>query len=140
MRVTLCGKYVSHDLEGSSQSASGATLDSAAIDALIDLLGGESDALAEVVNACLEELPARIAEIHAGIATADAVLTGRAAHTLKSNALTVGALNLARLSAEIEAAARAGDLSAVGAPAAALDGEWATTRPLLVALRDNDVA
>ena len=81
-------------VDGSNLPVPGGSLDAAAIDALIDLLGDDADVLAEVVDACLEEVPTRIAEIRAGAESGDATLVGRAAHTLKSNALTFGALEL----------------------------------------------
>ncbi len=124
-------------MDGSNHPASVDPLNPAAIDSLIDLLGGDSDALTELTEAFLEEAPLRIAEAHAGVDAADSVLTGRAAHTLKSNALTFGADRLADLSRQLEDAARNGDMEFAGALAAGLDDEWDRTRPLVVELRDR---
>lgn len=125
-------------MEGSSHAASVQTLDPAAIDALVDLLGGDFEALGDVIDAFLEEAPARIAEAVQGCETGDATLAGRAAHTLKSNALTFGASRLAELSRLLEEAARNGDLQTAGGLASALEGEWLRTRPLLCDLRDRN--
>ena len=126
------------NVEGSPHAASVDTLDPAAIDALLDLLGGDSEALVEVVDAFLEEAPARIAEAVKGCRAGDATLAGRAAHTLKSNALTFGASRLAEQSRSLEEAARNDDLDAAGGMAAALEEEWSRTRPLLCDLRDRN--
>ncbi len=125
-------------MEGSSHAASVDTLDRAAIDALLDLLGGDPEALVDVIDAFLEEAPARIAEAVKGCQTGDATLAGRAAHTLKSNALTFGANRLAEQSRLLEEAARNGDLQTAGELASALEGEWVRTRPLLCDLRDRN--
>ncbi len=125
-------------MEGSSHAASADTLDPAALDALVDLLGGDCEALGDVIDAFLEEAPARIAEAVHGCETGDATLAVRAAHTLKSNALTFGAGRLAELSRLLEEAARNGDLQAAGELASALDGEWVRTRALLCDLRDRN--
>ena len=122
-------------MEGSSHPASLTPLDAAAIDSL---LGGDAGALAEVTEAFLEEAPQRIAEVVQGVAEGDARLAGRAAHTLKSNALTFGAARLAELSRQLEESARAGDLEAAGGLAVELETEWSRTRPLLFELRDRN--
>ena len=124
-------------LDGSHDSAAAPTLDSAAIDSLLDLLGGDVEALGEVIDAFLEEAPARIAEVRSGGESADAPLAGRAAHTLKSNALTFGASRLGALALQAEAAARDGDLATVRTLVPELDAEWLRMRPLLCELRDR---
>jgi HPt (histidine-containing phosphotransfer) domain-containing protein len=124
-------------VDGSSQSVSVETLNPGAIDALLDLLGGDAEALAEVADAFLEEAPLRIAEARAGVEAGDPVLSGRAAHTLKSNALTFGADRLADLSRQLEEAARSGDMALAVGLVAGLGAEWVRTRPLVSDLRDR---
>lgn len=125
-------------MEGSSHAAPVDTLDQAALDALVDLLGGDLEALADVIEAFLDEAPARIAEAVQGCEAGDATLAGRAAHTLKSNALTFGATRLAEQARLLEESARRGDLQTAGELASALDQEWSRTRPLLCDLRDRN--
>ena len=68
---------------------------------------------------------------------ADPQLAGRAAHTLKSNALTFGALRLGELSLQVETAARDGDLATAGRLVPVIEAEWLETLPLLCELRDR---
>ena len=113
-------------------------LDPSSLRVLSELLGGDREALAELVDAFLDEAPKRLAELRLGADRGDAVLAGRAAHTLKSNALTFGAVELAELSRRLEAA------SGEGADALAaerdlidrLDADWAQVRVELIELRD----
>ena len=107
-------------------------LDAAAIGTLTEMLGGDAESLRELVDDLVKEVPGRLAEAHAGIDTGDATLTGRAAHTLKSNALTFGALHMADLARQIETAARAGDLGAAAELLPALESAWADVQPLLL--------
>ena len=110
-------------------------LDAEAVRALLELLGGDAEGLAEIVDACLEEGPQRLGELRQGAAAGDAVLVGRAAHTLKANAAMFGAARLELLCRELEVRARAGDLGSAADEVEAIDAEWLAVRPLLVALR-----
>jgi HPt (histidine-containing phosphotransfer) domain-containing protein len=112
-----------------------AALDPAALRDLSDLLGDDQAALAEIVDAFVEEAPLRIAELRTGVTAGDAALVGRAAHTLKANAATFGARSLESHSRSLEETARNGDLTVAAAAVAAVESSWADTEPLLLALR-----
>ena len=112
-------------------------LDPGAIEALRELLGDDREALAELVDAFLDEAPSRLAEFRDGIEHGDAALAGRAAHTLKSNALTFGAHNLAALARDAEAAARDDPPEALRPHADRLDAAWPPVRDALAPLRDG---
>jgi HPt (histidine-containing phosphotransfer) domain-containing protein len=105
------------------------SLDPAALRTLSDLVGGDSEVLAELVGDFLAEAPQRLAEMR----SADAALAGRAAHTLKSNALTFGAAELASACRDVELTAREGEVGAGLVDLA--DGAWARVRPELIGLR-----
>jgi HPt (histidine-containing phosphotransfer) domain-containing protein len=109
-------------------------LDAEAIRSLEQLVGGDRPALAEIVNAFLEDAPAQIAELRRGVESGDAGVAGRAAHTLKANGRTFGAAGLADLCAEIEAAARSGDLASARARVDDLEQEWLAVQPALTVL------
>ena len=113
------------------------TLDGEAVRSLIDLVGDDREALTEIVEAFVDEAPQRIAELRDGLAAGDAVLVGRAAHTLKANGRTFGAFRLAELCQEVEAAARGGDLAPASARIDELDKAWNEIRPDLEALRSS---
>jgi HPt (histidine-containing phosphotransfer) domain-containing protein len=127
------GGMSTSDLKSSPHS-----LDAEAVGALVELLGGDAEALAEIVAACLEEGQLRVVELREGAAAGDAVLVGRAAHTLKANAATFGAVRLEQLCRELEQQARGGDLGGAVEQVESIGAEWLAVHPLLVALRGTD--
>lgn len=112
-------------------------LDPNALRSLADLLEGDRDAVREIVDAFVEEVPQRLADLRAGSGGKDAARVGRAAHTLKSNALTFGATRLGQLCLELETAARAEDLTRAPGLAGQIEAEWSRVEPALHALRDQ---
>lgn len=116
------------------------TLDPEAVRSLLDLLGGDPEALAEIVDAFLDEAPQRLAELREGSKAGDAVLVGRAAHTLKANAAMFGAGQLESLCRGLETAARGGDLGDATQQLESIGAEWLVIRPELVALRNRGTA
>ena len=88
-----------------------------------------ADFVTELVDTFLADAPALIAELRSARAAADADRFRRAAHSLKSNCNTFGALALAGLARDLElkglAADAAADLAAIDA-IAALYAEAAT--------------
>jgi len=115
-------------------AGSPAALDDASLRALGDLVGDDPELVAGLVDVFLEEAPVRLAELSSGLERGDAVLLGRAAHTLKSNALTFGALELADLARRLELAARGGDLSEAQPLVTRIGLEWELVEPLLETL------
>lgn len=113
----------------------GEALDQGVVVSLTDMVGGDLELLAELIDVFLAEAPQRLVEAREGIDHEDAALTGRAAHTLKSNALTFGAMELAELARQVETAARNSELTAAAEMMPALELAWAETRPLLMELR-----
>ena len=90
------------------------------------------DFVRELIDTFLEEAPLMLAELRNALAAANAEAFRRAAHSLKSNSHTFGALTLA-------AKARALELNPLPADASALDAlahEYARTAAALAELRD----
>ncbi len=112
-------------------------LDADTVRALYELLGEDREAFAEIVDAFLDEAPRRLAELRRGVDEFDAVLAGRAAHTLKSNGGTFGAVELVSLCRRLEVAARANDLAGSADLLAAVDAQWTLVSKELTALRDG---
>jgi HPt (histidine-containing phosphotransfer) domain-containing protein len=110
-------------------------LDPAAIRVLSDMVGGDRETLVEIVDAFLEEGPQRVAELRRGVTEGEAVLAGRAAHTLKANGQTFGASALEELCRELETRARTDDLAGVASLVDRVDEEWARVLVELVELR-----
>jgi CheY-like chemotaxis protein len=96
-------------------SSEGDVLDAAVLARLRDALGNiHPEALANLVDAFLEETPALLTALRQALVDGDAQQLSRSAHTLKSNAATFGANDLSALCRELELLARSGDIT--GAP------------------------
>ena len=113
----------------------GLALDPHALAALADLVGDDPEAITEIVEAFLEDAPDRLAEIRTGLAGEDLELVRRAAHTLKANGLTFGALEFATASAELERTAKLGELGPATTLATEVERTWAAARPAIEALK-----
>ncbi len=94
-----------------------------------------ADFVGELVDTFLEEAPIMLAEMKSALAAGQAEPFRRAAHSLKSNAHTFGALALGALSRGLEL----GGLEAGRASGAIdrLDQEYERTRVALKGLRDG---
>ena len=75
-------------------------IDKAAFDELKQMSG--ADFINELIDAFLEDAPHMISEMRAALTTKDVESFRRNAHSLKSNANTFGALELAALAKELE--------------------------------------
>jgi len=115
-----------------SDSVSPVVLDRAALAELADLVGGDPEFLAEVIDTFLQDCPKLAADMQAAGASGDAVALRRAAHTLKSNSRTFGATALADICQEIEERAATGNLDGV---AQMVDGAVASYPGVVAALR-----
>jgi HPt (histidine-containing phosphotransfer) domain-containing protein len=115
-------------------------LDPDAVRALYELLGSDREGLAELADAFVDEAPRRLAELRRGADQGDAALAGRAAHTLKSNGSTFGAVELVSLCRQLEVAARANQLADSADLLDRVEEQWALVRPELAALRDRGQA
>lgn len=98
--------------------------DQRVIDEIRSLGGpGHPDPLAEVVEVYLRHTPSHIAALRRAVASGDNGGVRAAAHSLKSGSLSIGAVAMARIAADMEQQARAG---VVAGQAARLDGLEAT--------------
>ena len=92
---------------------------------------GEDDIFAEIARLFLEDVPAHVSALAEAIATGNTVSVAQIAHSLKGNALEIGAVRMAPVCAAIENAARAGSLEDAATRAANLEREFAITRETL---------
>ena len=93
-------------------------VDTATFTELQDTAGAEF--VAELVGTFLEEAPQMLAELRAALPAGDAQGFRRAAHSLKSNSNTFGALLLGEMARQLEL----GGLPADAAPIDALQAEY----------------
>ena len=100
---------------------------------LQDTAGAEF--VAELVDTFLEEAPTMLAELRAARAAADAGRFRRAAHSLKSNGHTFGALTLGALARDLELTGMSDDAAQDVARLDALEAEYMRAAAALRALR-----
>jgi len=108
------------------------TLQSEAIQAIRDLAGDTPDLLRQIVQLYLESAPALLAQLAAGLATADLDSVSNAAHSLKSSSANLGAIELSKMCGKLEAAARAGTIGADLPPLSAIEAEYQRVRAALL--------
>jgi HPt (histidine-containing phosphotransfer) domain-containing protein len=112
-------------------------VDDAVFGELRETVGDDPEFIAELVDEFLRDAPTQLESLREGATSGDAARATRAAHTLKGNSRTFGAMELASLCQEAEAAARLGDLEAVLSRVDAIDREWGRVRAVLLPLGDG---
>jgi histidine phosphotransfer protein HptB len=93
-----------------------------------------SEFVAELVGTFLEEAPQMLSELRLALATADEERFRRAAHSLKSNCNTFGALGLGTMARELELRGLAADPALDAAALDALDAAYAQAAAALKGL------
>lgn len=94
-----------------------------------------ADFVVELVDTFLQEAPMMLAELHAARSVDDADRFRRAAHSLKSNSHTFGALALGALARDLELTGMSVDTAQDAARLDALEAEYARAAAALKALR-----
>lgn len=85
-------------------------IDAEALDALLDVIGGDAESLGELILSFLEEGPKLLSSMKDGLKTDDKERVRRSAHTMKSSARDFGAVSLASVSLELENVAKSDGL------------------------------
>jgi HPt (histidine-containing phosphotransfer) domain-containing protein len=107
-------------------------LEESALESLRELGGDEF--LGEVVSTFLEDAPSLLASLRSELEQGDAAELRRAAHTLKTNGLTFGAVAFAELCLELEQRAKTGDLDRAGSLVDRIDQEYVALEQALTLL------
>lgn len=115
----------------------GDVLDKRVLDDLRDSVGGDQAFVAELIDELLADAPVQLAALRDATGGGDAETARRAAHTLKGNGRTFGAVEFSSLCQDAEAAAAAGELDAVAQRLDAIDTSWEHVRTALGAARDG---
>ena len=89
------------------------SIDTQVLEALLDMLEGDQEVLAEIINCYLVESPKIVAAIQTSVTNEDANTLNKAAHNLKSSSASLGAMNLHQLCLELELKGKSGNLSGV---------------------------
>jgi histidine phosphotransfer protein HptB len=109
------------------------TIDRATFEGLKETTGAEF--ALELVDTFLEEAPAMLADLRDALAAKDADRFRRAAHSLKSNSNTFGALGLAAMARELELSSVAKVSEGKSEPIDALAHEYSRVAAELTELR-----
>ena len=111
------------DRVAAARDGSGPPVDDAVLERLAESMGGDDAFVAELIDQFVTDSPALVAAARRGLEAGDTDEVRRAAHTLKSNAATFGANELADRSSRLEAAAKAGSLEDGPAQLEAIEDE-----------------
>jgi len=111
------------------------TIDTETFGALRDTTGG--DFVRELIDTFLTEAPSMLADLRDSLATGDADRFRRAAHSIKSNANTFGALTLGTLARDLELSGVVQVRSRGPSPLADVEAEYLRVGAALAALRDE---
>ena len=114
------------------------SLEASALQNLRDLGGVEF--LTEVVDVFLADAPALMASLRSSLERGDTEELRRAAHTLKSNGSTLGAVAFAKLCHTVEQHARDGVLDGVSELVVQIEQEFPALQEALAALRSESVS
>ena len=110
------------------------TIDPATFAELQETAGAEF--VVELVDTFLAEAPLMLDDLRSALAASDADRFRRAAHSLKSNGNTFGALTLGAMARELELGGLDRALAAGAGPLDALADEYARVAAALAELRD----
>jgi HPt (histidine-containing phosphotransfer) domain-containing protein len=122
----LCGEEIMGE---------GSAIDQEAVNTLLDSLGGDEEFLAELMQDYFDDAPDQLAAMESALAAGDAEGLRRAAHSLKSNSTTFGAMTLAGRCKELEDLAKSGNLDGAGARIAEIVTKYERARLALEALQ-----
>jgi HPt (histidine-containing phosphotransfer) domain-containing protein len=94
---------------------------------VLQALASSTDAafVAELLSTFFEDSPRQISALRTALAEGDADAFRRAAHSLKSNSASLGAMGLSARAKELEMMAKAGSLDGAAAAVDDLAGEYA---------------
>jgi HPt (histidine-containing phosphotransfer) domain-containing protein len=118
--------------EGGSEPIDGATFAN-----LIEMTGGDLAFVDELVDTYVEEGRSLVERLRAAIADGSSEELLRAAHSLKSSSLNVGALTLGEQCRLVEAEARAGSPADQGGAVEAIAAAFEEARAALLAQRES---
>lgn len=110
-------------------------LEREALNELLAMTGGDAALFVELLDTFLTDADQYLGELEAAVAADDHAALQRPAHSLKSNALNVGATRLAELSRALELEARTGSVPAAGDRVAAVREELSGVRDAVASAR-----
>lgn len=111
-----------------------APIDRAVFDDLLDRVGGDTEFLAELLQAYFDDSPKLLEAMRMALVGGNAEEFRRAAHSLKSSSANFGAMKLSRMCKELEDMGKAGILDNAGEGMAHAEMEYGRVRAMLQTL------
>jgi HPt (histidine-containing phosphotransfer) domain-containing protein len=108
-----------------------------ALERLKQTIGDDRGLLAALIDTFLNDVPRLVDGARQGLQQGQADEVRRAAHTLKSNGATFGAVRFSELSRELEARARSGSLDGTADLLARIEGEYESVKIALETVREQ---
>jgi HPt (histidine-containing phosphotransfer) domain-containing protein len=112
-----------------------ATIDPQALEGLRELNPDDPAFLRELIDLFINDVADRLAELDRALATSDANLLTRAAHTIKGSCSNFGAVELIKISQVMELQGKAADLAGATATLPSLKAEQAAVTEALKQFR-----
>ena len=106
-------------------------LDRAALDTLLESVGGDVEFLDELVDEYLDDSPHQFALMRQALSDGDCEAFRRAAHSLKSNSVTFGAMTLSTMCRELEYMGRDGEFAGASERIAEAEVEFSRVEGVL---------
>ena len=113
------------------------SVDSAALERLLEITGGDVGFLDELIDTYLDDAIVQLEALRHGAAEGDAAGIVRPAHSLKSSSANVGAVALASMCRSLEADGAAGAVADAVARVAAAEREFDVVRTTLLEARST---
>jgi PAS domain S-box-containing protein len=119
-------------LSGGGETVTESTvIDPAVFDELVASTGGDAEFIRELIDTYVTDAPGLFEQMHTALAGGDAETFRRAAHSLKSNSASLGALTLSAQAKELEMMGKEASLEGAAAKIAAADVEYAKVKAAL---------
>lgn len=106
---------------------------------LLKVIGGDPEDLAELVEDYTAGAPTLVDRMRDGAGSSDWVVVYQSAHTLKSNARDMGALQLSELCAALEKEAREGPVDMIEVRVTEIASEEEAARQALLSIWVSDI-
>jgi len=131
------GAQVPPEREPQGQPAIAGVLHPPALERLVETIGDDGGLLTALIDTFLSDAPRLIEAARRGLGHGQTDEVRRAAHTLKSNGATFGAMSLSELSRALESLARAGTLEGTAELIERVEAEYESVRIALEAVRER---
>jgi HPt (histidine-containing phosphotransfer) domain-containing protein len=104
------------------------SIDYAVLDGVLESVGGDREFLVELIQTYLDDSPRLLEAMRAALVAGDPGEFRRAAHSLKSNSASLGAIPLSQMARELEEMGKAGSLEAATSRLAQAEVEYANVQ------------